>query len=201
MSDLYDVKISVRSSVKLLSEIKGLLPMKPNREKLFRDTVFGPWLDIQSHENDSHMMHYAFQHQANVIPRGLAWSKVTMFKKSDYKELFGPMLNPNVALISSPEEMSQSWFNDSAEFIKGLDAQDGTFLQDDQGREKCMEQHNGMCGDTEDDDGDGVLDSQTKDVIEEASMLPTMSSNRPQARNAAVSEFDALKKEVLLIKK
>ncbi|GKE35234.1 hypothetical protein Tco_1454556 [Tanacetum coccineum] len=68
-----------------------------------------------------------------------------------------------------------------------------------------MEQHNGMCGDTEDDDGDGVLDSQTKDVIEEASMLPTMSSNSPQAGNAAVSEFfaefDALKKEVLLIKR
>ncbi|GJR06732.1 hypothetical protein Tco_0529716 [Tanacetum coccineum] len=58
--------------------------------------------------------------------------------------------------------------------------------------------------DSQSDDGDGVLDSQTKDVIEEASMLPTMSSNSPQAGNAAVSEFfaefDALKKEVLLIK-
>ncbi|GJS79104.1 hypothetical protein Tco_0728985 [Tanacetum coccineum] len=344
MSDLYDVKISVRSSVKLLPEIKGLLSMKPNRERLFRD--------IQSHENDSHMMHYVFQHQqtrlnmldedvvrlclliaseldfmgkkkrnfltkhimwlvddfdawsafpwgeymwekfynstvnvvsrhtehhlaelkknlnfnatynlygfawafkiwilesypnsqkwwskkANVILRGLAWSKVTMFKKSDYEELFGPMSNPNVALISSPEEMSQAWFKASAEFIKGLDDQDGTFFQDDQGREKCIEQHNGMCGDTEDgtfvdgvvrkicpkmyrmsvddgdgvldsqsDDGDGVLDSQTKDVIEQAAMLPTMSSNSPQAGNAAVSEFfvefDALKKQVLLIKR
>ncbi|GJS45806.1 phospholipase-like protein [Tanacetum coccineum] len=348
MSDLYDVKISV----KLLPEIKGLLSMKPNHENLFRDTIFGPWLDIQSHENDSHMMHYVFQHQvsvpnlrhdcppiifhigdhcelvfmgnekrnfltkhimwlvddldawnaflwgeymwekfynrtvnvvsrhtehhlaqlkknpnfnatynlyefawafkiwilesypkskkwwskkANVIPRGLAWSKVTMFEKSDFEELYGPMSNPNVPLIASPEEMSHAWFKDSAEFIKGLDAQDGTFLQDDQCREKSMEQHNGMCGDTEDgtfvhrvvgkicpkmnrmsvddgdgvldsqsDDGDGVLDSQTKDVIEEASMLPTMSSNSPQAGNAAVSEFfaefDALKKEVLLIK-
>ncbi|GJZ46209.1 phospholipase-like protein [Tanacetum coccineum] len=177
MSDLYDIKISVRSSVKLLLEIKGLLSMKPNRERLFRDTVFELWLDIQSHKNDSHMMHYVFQHQA------------------------------------------------SAEFIKGLDDQDGTFFQDDQCREKCMEQHNKMCGDTEDgtfvdkvvgkicpkinrmsvDDGDGVLDSQTKDVIEEAAMLPTMSSNSPQAGNVAVfeffAEFDALKKEVLLIKR
>ncbi|GJY78157.1 reverse transcriptase domain-containing protein [Tanacetum coccineum] len=67
MSDLYDVKISVRSSVKLLPEIKGLLLMKPNRENLFRDTVFGPWLDIQFHENDSHMMHYVFQHQVSVL--------------------------------------------------------------------------------------------------------------------------------------
>ncbi|GJY72563.1 hypothetical protein Tco_0476266 [Tanacetum coccineum] len=338
MSDLYDVKINVRSSVKLLPEIKGLLSMKPNHENLFRDTVFGPWLDIQSHENDSHMMHYVFQHQqtlvnmldddavrlcllitselvfmgkekmnfltkhimwlvddldawnafhwgeymwekfynrtvnvvsrhtehhlpqlkknpnfnatytlygfawafkilesypnskkwwskkANVIPRGLAWSKVTMFEKSDYEELFGPMSNPNVPLIASPEEMSHAWFKDSAKFIKGLDAQDGTFLQDDQCREKSMEHHNKMCGETEDgnfvhrvvgkicpkmnrmsvDDGDGVLDSQTKDVIKEASMLPTMSSNSLQAGNAVVfeffAEFDALKKEVLLIK-
>nr|GEV60179.1 hypothetical protein [Tanacetum cinerariifolium] len=330
MSDLYDVKISVRSSVKLLLEIKGLLSMKLNREKLFRDIIFGPWLDIRSHENDSHMMHYVFQHQvyvpklrpdcppiifhienktrkgfkkingfdllnvlkdkqtlvnmldedvvrlclliaselvfmgkekrnflmkhimwlvddldawnafpwgeymwqkfynmtvnvvsrhtehhlaqlkknsnfnatynlygfawafkiwilesylnskkwrskkSNVIPRGLAWSKVTMFEKSDYEELFRPMSNPNVPLIASLEEMSHAWFKDSTEFIKGLDSQD--------------------------DDGDGVLDLQTKDVIEEASMLPTISSNSPQAGNAAVSEFfaefDALKKEV-----
>nr|GEW64156.1 hypothetical protein [Tanacetum cinerariifolium] len=146
------------------------------------------------------------------------------------------MSNPNVALISSPEEMSQPWFKASVEFIKGLDNQDGKFFQDDQGREKCTEQHNRMCGDTEDgtfvdgvvgkiypkmnrmsvddgdgvldswsDNGDGVLDSQTKDVIEEAAMLPTMSSNSLQARNATVSkffaEFDALKKEVLLIKR
>ncbi|GJR12958.1 hypothetical protein Tco_0795610 [Tanacetum coccineum] len=55
------------------------------------------------------------------------------------------------------------------------------------------------------DDGDGVLDSQTKDVIEQAAMILTMSSNSPQASNAAASEFfaefDALKKEVLLIKR
>nr|GEW80694.1 hypothetical protein [Tanacetum cinerariifolium] len=130
------------------------------------------------------------------------------------------MSNPNVALISSPEEMSQTWFKDSAKFIKGLDAQDDTFLQDDQGREKCMEHDNGICGDTEDgtfvdrvvrkicprmnrmtvddgdgvlyyqsDDGDGVLDSQIKDFIEEASMLPTMSSNSPQAGNAEYLNF------------
>nr|GEV44456.1 phospholipase-like protein [Tanacetum cinerariifolium] len=66
MSDLYDVKITVRSTVKLLLEIKGLLLMKPNRERLFRDTTFGSWLDIQSYENDSDMMHYVLQHQVCV---------------------------------------------------------------------------------------------------------------------------------------
>ncbi|GJX84795.1 hypothetical protein Tco_0335569 [Tanacetum coccineum] len=248
MSDLYDVKISVRSSVKLLPEIKGLLSMKPNRERtvnvvsrhtkhhlaeLKKDPNFNAtyklygfawafkiWI-LESYPNSQKW----WSKKANVIPRGLAWSKVTMFEKSDYKDY-----------LDRPGEMSQAWFKASAEFIKGLDDQDGTFFQDDQGREKCIEQHNGMCGDTEDgtfvdgvvgkicpkmnrmsvddgdgfldsqsDDGDGVLDSQTKDVIEQAAMILTMSSNSPQASNAAASEFfaefDALKKEVLLIKR
>nr|GEV41770.1 phospholipase-like protein [Tanacetum cinerariifolium] len=37
-----------------------------NRERLFRDTVFGKWLDIQSHENDRHLMHYVLQHRVFV---------------------------------------------------------------------------------------------------------------------------------------
>ncbi|GJU76953.1 phospholipase-like protein [Tanacetum coccineum] len=164
MSDFYDVKISVRSSVKLLIEITGLLSGKPNRERLFRDTVFGPWLDIQSHDNDNHMMHYVLQHQiwilescpnikkwwskkANVIPRGLAWSNVKKFEKSDYY-LFGPLSNPNVALISCPEEMRQAWFIASVDYIKGLADQDGNVFQDDEARVNCIEHNNGMCGDT-----------------------------------------------------
>ncbi|GJX21515.1 hypothetical protein Tco_0225960 [Tanacetum coccineum] len=84
MSYLYDVKISLRSSVKLLPEIKGLLLMKPNREYLFRDIVFGPWLDIQSHKNDSHMMHYVFQHQesAEFLLKGLDASAGTVVGKT-----------------------------------------------------------------------------------------------------------------------
>nr|GEU72245.1 phospholipase-like protein [Tanacetum cinerariifolium] len=146
---------------------------------------------------------FTWAFKANVIPHGLAWSKVTTFEKSDYEELFGPMSNLNVALISSPKEMSQVWFKASVEFIKGLDDQDDTFFQDDLGREK-FDNGDGVL-DSQSDDGDGVLDSQTKDVIKEATMLPTMSSNSLEARNAAVSdffaEFDALKKEVLLIKR
>nr|GEV86191.1 phospholipase-like protein [Tanacetum cinerariifolium] len=112
----------VTSSVKLLLEIKGLLLVKPNCERLFRDTVFGPWLDIQSHDKDSHMMHYVLQHQLS---------------------------NPNVALISSPEEMRQAWFMASVNIIKGLANQDGKFFHDDKARVNCIEHNNGMCGDTE----------------------------------------------------
>ncbi|GJT66883.1 hypothetical protein Tco_1018363 [Tanacetum coccineum] len=133
---------SVRSSVKLLPEIKGLLSMKPNRENLFRDTVFGPWLDIQSHENDSHIMHYVFQHQGeykwekfynrtlNVVSRHTEHHLDQLKKNPKFNatyNLYGfawafKMSNPNVPLIASPEEMSHAWFKDSAEFITRLDA-------------------------------------------------------------------------------
>ncbi|GJW95259.1 hypothetical protein Tco_0174931 [Tanacetum coccineum] len=65
-NQLYDVKIFVRSTVKLLKEIKLLLERNPTRERLFRRTVFGRWLDILSHDSDNHLMHYVLHHQVFV---------------------------------------------------------------------------------------------------------------------------------------
>ncbi|GKA43595.1 hypothetical protein Tco_0736319 [Tanacetum coccineum] len=65
-NQLYDVKICVRSTVKLLEEIKLLLERNPTLERLFRRTVFGRWLDIPSHDNDNHLMHYVLHHQVFV---------------------------------------------------------------------------------------------------------------------------------------
>nr|GEX45092.1 phospholipase-like protein [Tanacetum cinerariifolium] len=103
-NDLYDVKIIVRSSVKLLGEIKDLLERNPNRERLFRRTVFGPWLDILSHDNDNHLMHYVLQHQ-------------------DF--------NPNLELYASLVEKQTRWFIASIQFIKGLVDEDFNVSQDD----------------------------------------------------------------------
>ncbi|GJZ34132.1 hypothetical protein Tco_0579568 [Tanacetum coccineum] len=58
------------------------------------------------------------------------------------------LLNPNVSLISSPEEMRHAWFMVSVDYIKGLANQDGKFFQDDEARVNCIEHNNGMCGDT-----------------------------------------------------
>ncbi|GKD07135.1 hypothetical protein Tco_1186820, partial [Tanacetum coccineum] len=151
--------------------------------------------------------------KANVIPRGLAWSKLS---------------NPNVALITSPEVMRQSWFMASVDSIKGLADQDDKFIQDEEARVNCIEHDNGMCGDTEvgnfvqveearvngiehqhgmcgDIEDDGVHLSQTNDAIQEAVNRSTMSPTSPQAINPALanffSGFDALKKEVFLLKK
>nr|GEU34697.1 reverse transcriptase domain-containing protein [Tanacetum cinerariifolium] len=181
-------------------------------EDVPKDTVFSPWLDIQSHDNDIHMMHYVLKHQLS---------------------------NRNVALISSPKRIRHAWFMVSVDFIKGLANQDevGKFVQDEEARENGIELHNGMCGDievgkfvqdekarvnsidhhnimcgdTEDgnfvkgideticlksnqmsvEKGDGVLDSegdsvhlsQINDVIQQALNLSTMSSTSAQAIN------------------
>ncbi|GJX17419.1 hypothetical protein Tco_0218251 [Tanacetum coccineum] len=154
MSDLYDVKISVRSSVKLLPEIEGLLSMKPNRERLFKNTVFGPWLDIQSHENDSHMMHYVFQHQGEYM-----WEK---------------FYNRTVNVVSKHTEHHLDQLKKNPKFNATYNLYGFAWAF------KMM--------------ADGVLDSQTKDVIEQAAMLPTMSSNSPQAGNAALETSETFVK-------
>ncbi|GJW34607.1 phospholipase-like protein [Tanacetum coccineum] len=80
-NDLYDVKIIVRSSVKLLKEIKDLLKKNPTRQRLFRRTVFGPWLNILSHDNDNHLMHCVLHHQSSrkefCLMTGFRFGKVS----------------------------------------------------------------------------------------------------------------------------
>ena len=63
---LYKCKIAVRSKVKHLQDIKRILSQNEQRERLFRNTVFGPWLDIPYSDNDSQLMHFVLQHQIKV---------------------------------------------------------------------------------------------------------------------------------------
>ena len=62
----YKCKYAVRSKVKLLPDIKDILSKNEKRAALFRNTVFGLWLDIRSCDNDSQLMHYVLQHQVKV---------------------------------------------------------------------------------------------------------------------------------------
>nr|GEU95156.1 hypothetical protein [Tanacetum cinerariifolium] len=173
-NELYDVKVCVRSSVKLLGEFKLLLPTNPTRERIFRRTVFGPWLNVPSYDNDNHLMHYVLHHQdhhlaqkkknpnfnatynlygfawafkiwiletypnstlwwskkKNVLPRGLAWTKISKFEKSDYDRLFGPVSIHNVDLYSTPAEKREPWFIASIPFINGLVDEDKNVSND-----------------------------------------------------------------------
>ncbi|PWA56703.1 phospholipase-like protein [Artemisia annua] len=65
----------------------------------------------------------------NVIPRGIAWTKVATFGKSDYSTIFGQGINPTVDLFPTLQEMREPWFIASVNFIEGLLDRDTNFSQ------------------------------------------------------------------------
>ncbi|GKD40410.1 phospholipase-like protein [Tanacetum coccineum] len=86
---------------------------------------------------------------------------------------------------------------EDSNFVKGID--ETVCLKSNQ---MSVEEGDGVL----DSEGDGVHLSQTNDVIQQVINLSTMSSTSPQAINPVVAEFffpefDALKKEVFLLKK
>ncbi|PWA72527.1 phospholipase-like protein [Artemisia annua] len=61
---MFEAKITVRSKLHYFAKIKGLL--KGNRMNLFRETVFGPWLDFPTYYPDNHLYNYFYQNQVRV---------------------------------------------------------------------------------------------------------------------------------------
>ncbi|PWA77194.1 phospholipase-like protein [Artemisia annua] len=64
VSTSYDAKVTVRSRLDCINQIRGLL--NTNRTILFRKTVFGPWLDIPSFTADVHLLNYFYQNEVNA---------------------------------------------------------------------------------------------------------------------------------------
>lgn len=61
---MFDAKITVRSRLDYLTQIKALL--NGNRSNLFRLTVFGPWIDIPPYAPDNHLYNFFYQNQVRV---------------------------------------------------------------------------------------------------------------------------------------
>lgn len=83
---LYDCKTAVRSTLKLLPEIKLILSKNDNRERLFRQTIFGPWLDIKSCDNDYLRMHYIIRPQFGRCTCGLVPAILAIHNESELLE-------------------------------------------------------------------------------------------------------------------
>ncbi|GJX91542.1 hypothetical protein Tco_0344868 [Tanacetum coccineum] len=162
-------------TVKLLEEIKLLLERNPTRERLFRRTVFRLWLDILSHDNDNHLIHYVLQHQ-RVFPEKITKKGV---KKVKSIELLGVLrhkktwlgFQSNFEAFATSSETKESWFIASIEFINGLVDEDMNVSQDD-----------------------AFLDSVgcAKNPITDKDKQPTMAK--------IFAEIHALRKEVALVK-
>ncbi|PWA91110.1 phospholipase-like protein [Artemisia annua] len=65
-TEKFDAKVSVRSKMHYLVKIKAKLAAHPNRDIMFRNSVFGPWLDTPHSPNDNHLLNYVLQHQVFV---------------------------------------------------------------------------------------------------------------------------------------
>ncbi|PWA49782.1 hypothetical protein CTI12_AA480450 [Artemisia annua] len=65
-AEKFDAKVSVRSKMHYLVKIKAKLAAHPNRDIMFRNSVFGPWLDTPHSPNDNHLLNYVLQHQVFI---------------------------------------------------------------------------------------------------------------------------------------
>nr|GEV20851.1 phospholipase-like protein [Tanacetum cinerariifolium] len=64
LSKPYDCKVTIRSRPSTISFIKERLSKSNERLKLFKDTVFGKYLDIDVEDNDNHLLNYVLHHQS-----------------------------------------------------------------------------------------------------------------------------------------
>ncbi|GJT69713.1 phospholipase-like protein [Tanacetum coccineum] len=62
--EVFDAKVTMRSTLHTLASIKELLCKSGNerRNTISRSTQFGKWLDFPSFANDNHLLNYIFQH-------------------------------------------------------------------------------------------------------------------------------------------
>ncbi|PWA98723.1 phospholipase-like protein [Artemisia annua] len=60
---IYDTKVSLRTKLHILKTIAKNLAYKEERYKMFKKTVFGPWLNLKTDNSDNHMLNFLLQHQ------------------------------------------------------------------------------------------------------------------------------------------
>ncbi|GJU52346.1 phospholipase-like protein [Tanacetum coccineum] len=82
--EVFDAKVTMRSTLHTLASIKELLCKSGNerRNTIFRSTQFGKWLDFPSFANDNHLLNYIFQHHARILLDN--WFSVYEISKGRY---------------------------------------------------------------------------------------------------------------------
>nr|GEV66555.1 hypothetical protein [Tanacetum cinerariifolium] len=88
--EIFDAKVTMRSTIHTLASIKELLCKSGNerRNTIFRSTQFGKWLDFPSFANDSHLLNYIFQHQVKQQQNNIDCPPIT-YKIGDNTFDFG----------------------------------------------------------------------------------------------------------------
>ncbi|GJX64536.1 hypothetical protein Tco_0298879 [Tanacetum coccineum] len=131
LSKPYDCKVTLRSRPSTIPFIKERLSKTNKRLKLFKDTVFGKYLDLEVEDNDNHLLNYVLHHQrpelsksvdSNLVfdiashtllfrrirsdTKGVAWTMREGFEKQNYPQLFGPIRSGLVSVRPADVPMS-----------------------------------------------------------------------------------------------
>ncbi|GJX09525.1 hypothetical protein Tco_0199384 [Tanacetum coccineum] len=67
----YDCKVTIRSRPSTIMFIKERLSKTNKRLKLFKDTVFGKYLDLDVEDNDNHLLNYVLHHQRPELSKSI----------------------------------------------------------------------------------------------------------------------------------
>ncbi|GJW28062.1 putative ribonuclease H-like domain-containing protein [Tanacetum coccineum] len=59
----YDCRVTIRSKLKMIPKIKERISSSKKRLDLFKNTVFGKWLDLDDTNYDNHLLNYVLHHQ------------------------------------------------------------------------------------------------------------------------------------------
>ncbi|GJY78725.1 hypothetical protein Tco_0484526 [Tanacetum coccineum] len=87
LSKPYDCKVTIRSRPSTIPFIKERLSKSNKRLKLFKDTVFGKYLDLDVEDNDNHLLNYVLHHQRPQLSKSIDSNLV--FDIAGHTLLFG----------------------------------------------------------------------------------------------------------------
>ncbi|GKD63665.1 phospholipase-like protein, partial [Tanacetum coccineum] len=83
----YDCKVTIRSRPSTILFIKERLSKSNKRLKLFKDIVFGKYLDLDVEDNDNHLLNYLLHHQRPQLSKSIDSNLV--FDIAGHTLLFG----------------------------------------------------------------------------------------------------------------
>ncbi|GKD70484.1 uridine kinase-like protein 4 [Tanacetum coccineum] len=123
---LYDAKLSIRAQIAIASDIRTKLINTP-RHALFRETCFGPWLDVQMMTKDPRLVHLILQ--TEYIPEQPKNDEILFRSSHDSDSVRGVVLpslqdfdlglEPLHELIPTLAESSTPWWMASRRFFDG----------------------------------------------------------------------------------
>ncbi|GJX13033.1 phospholipase-like protein [Tanacetum coccineum] len=67
----YDCRVTIRSNLKMISNIKERISSSKKRLDLLKKIVFGKWLDLDDTNYDNHLLNYVLHHQRPDLSKSI----------------------------------------------------------------------------------------------------------------------------------